>query len=996
MKYNPGIWGDEEIIRAFVVHKVELDSILESLRSSGRSSNQHVLLVGPRGSGKTMLVRRVAAEVRRQASLSASWYPLAFGEEAYQVGTAGEFWLEAIFHLSELTQNESWKRTYEELRDEKDDARLRQRALGQLMDFADQQGKRILLIVENLGMLSEQLTENADWELRHTLQNEPRLMLLATAVSRFEAIANMGKAWFDLFAIHKLEPLGQEQCVELWRSVSGGELDAGRSRAVRILTGGNPRLLTILAEFAAKKSFRELMEQLVQLIDSHTEYFKNHLDTLGVLERKVFVVLLESWDSITARDIAQAARMGTNKASALLQRLVARGAVEAVPQNGRRKLYQAAERLYNVYYLMRRRGHPSSRVKAVVAFMVHFYEGQDLVETAADLAREACALSPDKRGDHYLVYDEIVQYVPQDLKLEIVKATPDPFFDPKLRSFEPEERPRPADFRVDDAALEGAPSIDHEHSESSKSSLSPQAWVLRGISLAEKGDVAEAEPAFRTATELGPRYTLAWAHLGQLLHQKLERYEEAEAAYRKALELKPAVAPGWAILGLLLHEKLERYEEAEESYRKALEVDPKYAWGWAQLGMLLHEKLERYEEAEESYRKALELDPEVAWTWAKLGQLLHEKLERYEEAEKSYRKAVEVDPKYLRAWVRLGLLLHGKLERYEEAEGAYRKALELDPEVAPGWAILSVLLSTKLERYEEAEENCRKAVDIDPKYAPAWTQLGLLLHEKLKRYQEAEESYRKAIEVDPTFALGWAHLGQLLHEKLERYEEAEESYRKAVEVDPEFAWGWVHLGQLLHEKLERDEDAEEAYRKAEELAGPGSCVGPLAKLRLDRGEDVDSVLEQAETSLRKAVAALDGNWGVLYKLVTLLGLQGKWDEALKESLPLLDAASAQEEAVGRTTDFLIEAAAAGHAKEALRTLANSAGASALEPLIVGLRLFLGEKPRVAKEILEVAQDVADHIRDRQLKRSQQEQEAAEDPVTDLPGKRPVRPQQLPG
>ena len=705
-------------------------------------------------------------------------------------------------------------------------------------------------------MLSEQLTENADWELRHTLQNEPRLMLLATAVSRFEAIANMGKAWFDLFAIHELEPLGQEQCVELWRSVSGGELDAGRSRAVRILTGGNPRLLTILAEFAARKSFRELMEQLVQLIDSHTEYFKNHLETLGVLERKVFVVVLESWDAIPARDVAQAARMGTNKASALLQRLAARGAVEAVPQNGRRKLYQAAERLYNVYYLMRRRGHPSSRVKAVVVFMVYFYEGQDLVETAADLAREACSLSPGQRRDHYLAYDEIVRHVPQDLRLEIVKATPDPFFDPKLTSYEPEERPRPMDFRAGDAALEGADSIDDEHLESSNSSLSPQAWVLRGVSLAEKGDVAEAEQAFRKATKVGPRYTPAWAHLGELLHTKLERHEEAEAAYRRALDLNPKVAPGWAMLGQLLHEKLERYEEAEESYRKALE-----------------------------------LDPEVAWTWAKLGQLLHEKLERYEEAEKSYRKAVEVDPKYLRAWVRLGLLLHEKLERYEEAEAAYRKA---------------------------------------------------------------------------------------------------------VEVDPKYAWAWGQLGLLLHEKLERYEEAEEAYRRAEELAGPGSCFGLLAKLRLDRGEDFNSVLRQAETSLREALVASDGSWELLYRLVTLLRLQGKWEEALKESVPLLDAASAQEDAVGTASDFLIEAASASHAKEALRTVTNSAGASALEPLIVGLRLFLGEKPRVAKEILEVGQDVAERIRARQLQRSQQEQEAAEDPVTDLPGKQPVRRQQLPG
>ena len=960
MKYNPGILGDEEIIRTFVVRKVELDLLLESLRSSGGSSNQHVLLVGPRGIGKTTLVRRVAAEVRRQASLSASWYPLAFGEEAYQVSTAGEFWLEAIFHLSELTQDDSWKRTYEELRGEKDDVRLRERALGQLMDFADQQGKRILLIVENFGMLSEQLTENADWELRHTLQNEPRLMLLATAVSRFEAIANVGKAWFDLFAIHELEPLGQEQCVELWRSVSGCALDAGRSRAVRILTGGNPRLLMILAEFALKKSFRELTEQLVQLIDTHTEYFKNHLESLGVLERKVFVVVLESWNPITARDVAQAARMGTNKASALLQRLAARGAVEAVPQNGRRKLYQAAERLYNVYYLMRRRGHPSSRVKLFVAFMVHFYEGPDLVETVADLAREACELSPHKQGDHYLVYDEIVQYVPQDLKLEIVKATPDPFFDPQITSYEPEERPRPADFRAGDAALEAAHSIDDQHLESSKGSLSPQAWVLRGISLAEKGDVAEAEQDFRKATKVGPGYTPAWAILADLL-QKLERHEEAEESYRKAVALKPEVAWGWAQLGLLLHEKLERYEEAEESYRKAVEADPKHTWAWALLGQLLHEKLERYEEAEESYRKAVEANPKHTWAWAQLSRLLYD-----------------------------------KLERYDEAEAALRKALELNPKLAPGWAILGYFLHEKLERYEEAEENYRKALDIDPEDARAWVQLGRLLHEKLERYEEAEESYLKAVELDPKYARAWAHLGQLLHEKLERYEEAEKSYRKAVEVDPKYAWAWAQLGQLLHEKLERYEEAEEAYLRAEELGGPGSSVGPLVKLRLDRGEDVDSVLEQAETSLRKAVGASDVHWVDFYALVTVLGLQKKWKEALKESVPLLAAASAQQEAVGKTSDFLIEAAVAGYAKEALRTVTNSAAASALEPLIVGLRLFLGEKPRVAKEILEVAQDVADRIRERQLKGSQQEQEAPEDPVTKLPGKRPVRPQQLPG
>jgi len=50
----------------------------------------------------------------------------------------------------------------------------------------------------------------------------------------------------------------------------------------------------------------------------------------------------------------------------LLARLVARGAVELYEERPRRKLYQAAERLYNIYYLMRRRGQPADRVRAAV------------------------------------------------------------------------------------------------------------------------------------------------------------------------------------------------------------------------------------------------------------------------------------------------------------------------------------------------------------------------------------------------------------------------------------------------------------------------------------------------------------------------------------------------------------------------------------------------------------------------------------------------------
>ena len=121
------------------------------------------------------------------------------------------------------------------------------------------------------------------------------------------------------------------------------------------------------------------MENLIGLVDEHTEYFKSHLDNLPPLERKVFVALADLWRPATAREIAESSRIDVNKASANLQRLISKGAVIVTDQKGRKKYYQIAERMYNIYHLMRRRGEPSDRVRAVVDFMVHFYADEDLV-----------------------------------------------------------------------------------------------------------------------------------------------------------------------------------------------------------------------------------------------------------------------------------------------------------------------------------------------------------------------------------------------------------------------------------------------------------------------------------------------------------------------------------------------------------------------------------------------------------------------------------------
>ena len=166
---------------SFCVRTHEFESIIETLSESTGNSNPHMIVIGPRGSGKTHLLLRVAVEIRRKSELE-RFFPVVFAEESYEVTTCGEFWLECLGRLADQephTDGVDLHRTYENLRTSPDDRILAERCLGVLLDFADRHSQRLVLVVENLNMLfADMLDPDAGWRLRKTLQTEPRIVLL--------------------------------------------------------------------------------------------------------------------------------------------------------------------------------------------------------------------------------------------------------------------------------------------------------------------------------------------------------------------------------------------------------------------------------------------------------------------------------------------------------------------------------------------------------------------------------------------------------------------------------------------------------------------------------------------------------------------------------------------------------------------------------------------------------------------------------------------------
>ena len=418
-KFNPGVFQlDRDIIDQFVVRERELNVVLEVIRDNIRApSCQHTLVVGPRGRGKTMLLARVAAEIRTDPQLRRALVPVRFMEESVEVFDIGDFWLEALLYLAkECAEHQpvlcsEIEATHATLARRTRGEGMAGQAKAALLDAADQLGRRLVVMVENLQSLCEEVDEDFGWQLRQSLQSDPEIILLGTATSHFEALDDAGAPFFELFRILRLESLSTAECQRLWHVITGEERDIREMRPLEIFTGGSPRLLVIVAEFARHRTMRLLLEELVGLVDDHSEYFRSNLNSLPSRERRVFAALADLWRPSTTREVAIRARLGVRKTSALLGRLVGRGAVK-IDGNRRSRLYSVGEPLHCIYYKLRRWRDEAAVVHGLIRFMVAFYGPDETEEILGSLLADKT---------HHTVFLRVRRDLDSDLA-EIPKA----------------------------------------------------------------------------------------------------------------------------------------------------------------------------------------------------------------------------------------------------------------------------------------------------------------------------------------------------------------------------------------------------------------------------------------------------------------------------------------------------------------------------------------------------------------------------------------------
>jgi TolB-like protein len=216
-------------------------------------------------------------------------------------------------------------------------------------------------------------------------------------------------------------------------------------------------------------------------------------------------------------------------------------------------------------------------------------------------------------------------------------------------------------------------------------------YYLRGYSKAHssKRDVfVEAQPLFRKAIELDPRYAVAYAtaafwHVGLISFgwskDRAWEVKDAIALARTALELNKDDALVLTQAGYTLAYLNNELEECEDLLKRATIEDPNYALAWNFRG-LVNVFLGNYEDAIVCLRRALRLSPFDPWVFTTHNGLAYANLfsGRYDEATKWAETSVRINPDYL-GGRRISMACHSIAGRIEVAKATWEAARRMDP-----------------------------------------------------------------------------------------------------------------------------------------------------------------------------------------------------------------------------------------------------------------------------------------------------------------------------
>lgn len=363
-----------------------LREVLERLaRWRPGASRQHYLFIGPRGIGKTHLLRLIDHRTHSDGGLRQKWLPILLAEEQYGVSRVSDLLLEMVRRLAEEPGMATLKDVYDETRFEADDKRVCDRCLDAFRRLYRETSRGVLLMMENLDRLLEQQVRPRSeiHRLRKILIEEDWLVTLCTSPTFLNAVSQPEEPFFEFFDVRPLAELTADEQLEMLRRLAAAEGDPeviadvekyrSRLRALHHFTGGSPRLTVMLYDLVAHRQVGAVRNELELLHDRLTPFYQDRMKEISEQEAKVLETMALLPEGATPSELAHEARMDAKTVRATLTRLERGGYVRREERRRKRTVYIVPERLFRLWHQMNHSRVVRGRVQYLLEFFSSWY-----------------------------------------------------------------------------------------------------------------------------------------------------------------------------------------------------------------------------------------------------------------------------------------------------------------------------------------------------------------------------------------------------------------------------------------------------------------------------------------------------------------------------------------------------------------------------------------------------------------------------------------------
>ncbi len=798
-KFNPLEMEEEEVLALATGREKLLEIMLAEMQHCLQpKSNQHYILYGPRGIGKSFFTRLLKIHHDKSELFSNSQF-IQLPEEQDNINFTADL-LDVIATILEggklADVKPKWSITPVQYQESKKRLKLAIQKVAEEKNI-----KHIFVTQENLQVFIPKLDNTESGRFREFLSDFNEITLIGSSL-RPDLDNDYAKKLFQVFKKIDIEPWSEENFLKYYerkalRSIFKEEKleqlkkSKNKIRAIVKFTGGSPRLAVILSNLILDKNILDTTELLDGIIDDLTSYYQDITSDIPHKSKMLFDMLIRKGENMTQSALAQSFD------PPLEQSTIARSfswllenyyVISSKQAKGHTKHFYVRDRLYVLYYQKRQvfADMPFSFIGIFVDFLAEFYSQK---EQQKEIALLDCN-HPYSKGLLYHFAKKENLAIQQSHEANYIKKQLLDSYDSKLKN----------KLHTKNSSIDKEDDFDKAIKKYQKvialNTDDAEAYFNLGNLFGNKGGYDKAIEAYQKAIALKPDYEEAYNKIGVSFVNKGD-YDKAIVAFQKVIALKPDFEKAYSNLGILFAKNCE-YEKAIEAYQKAIALKPDDEKVIYNLGNSFFNKGD-YDYAIESYQKAITLKPDYNEAYYNLGNSFAEKGNN-NRAIVAYQKAIALKPDHEKANYNLGYLYDEKGD-YDMAIEAYQKAIALKPDYEKAYFNLGYSFGNKGE-YDNAIEAYQKAIALKPGYEKAYSNLGGAFDIK-GDYDKAIEAYQKAIALKPDYENTYYHLGISFDNKC-NYNKAIEAYQKAIALKPDFEEAYYNLGNSFYNKGDYD------------------------------------------------------------------------------------------------------------------------------------------------------------------------------------------------